>query len=91
MCWEAVLIVSCGLLKISCMRSGRRRSPFDVNLLFPFRAFTTTQQLSSLLLEVFGWRKRKIERIEVEDTEILKQSVDRAWLKKKNGILFYSV
>lgn len=34
LCWEAALIVSCGLLKTSCMQSRRRRSPFDVNLFF---------------------------------------------------------
>lgn len=57
---------------------------------FPFRAFITYQQLSSWLLEVFGGEKKKRERDEVEGTEILEQSVDRAQLEKL-GIVFYSV
>lgn len=56
---------------------------------FPFRAFITYQQLSSWLLEGRGGGEGA-GRDEVEGTEILEQSVDRAQLEKL-GIVFYSV
>lgn len=91
-CWEAVLILCYGLLNTFCMQSRRRRSPFDVNLLFSFQSL---HHIPATILLALGsvWRGgggRERERDEVEGTEILEQSVDRAQLEKL-GIVFYSV
>lgn len=79
----------------SVWREGGREAHLILIYSFPFRAFIAHQQLSSWLLEVFGEEKKKEkkrdrgrERDEVEGTEILEQSADRAQLEKRG--LFYS-
>lgn len=93
-CREAVLILCYGLCKTFGMERGRKRSPFDTNLFFSFQSLHCTP--ATILLALGSvWRrkkerkkKRQRERDEVEGTEILEQSADRAQLEKRG--LFYS-
>lgn len=71
------------------MQSRRRRSPFDVNLLFSFQSLHHIPATILLALGRAGGGEGA-GRDEVEGTEILEQSVDRAQLEKL-GIVFYSV
>lgn len=88
-CREAVLILCYGLCKTLGMERGRKRSPFDINLFFSFQSLHCTPATILLALGSI-WRrkkerkkKRQRERDEVEGTEILEQSADRAQLEKR--------
>jgi len=86
MCWETILILCYSLLKTFCMQSGRRRT-FDVNLFFSFQSLHC---IPATILLALGSVRKKRKRNEVEGTQILEQSIDRAQLEKL-GIVFYSV